>query len=285
MESSLGKRLVGEFLGSGLTALFGFMAVATAVVCGALDLFGVGIIFAAAITLAIYITIAVSGASFNPAVTLAFAIFGGFPKKDVIPYWIAQIAGWFAGAVLTYAVFGGMITAYEASHGIVRGTLASQQTAMIFNCYAPHPLIALANNWDASVVPTWKGILNEFFATALLLVTVFACVDEQNPFRPKAWIFAPVIGIIVALLIVVASPASMACINPARDFGPRIATYLLGWGQASFPGGPSGLGGPWWLFWVGPGLGAIAGGALWKYVVLPCLPKAEVVVEKQDLSM
>ncbi|NLK00168.1 MAG: aquaporin family protein [Clostridia bacterium] len=273
MDSSIWKKLVGEFVGCWLLGFLGLMCVAVAIVVGGFDLLGVGFAFAFAITFSVYLSGAVSGAHLNPAVTLGLALFGGFPKKDVIPYWIAQILGWCVGALFLYMIVGGMITAYEATNNIVRGSMESQITAMIFNCYAPHPAFAALNNWDASVMPTWKAIISEMFGTMMLVTLVFAFIDENNPFRPSAGLFAVVVGLAVGYIILVTSPQTMAAINPARDLGPRIATWLLGWGKAAFPGPPSGLGGPWYIFTVGPLLGGIIGGGLWKLVLLPLIPK------------
>jgi glycerol uptake facilitator-like aquaporin len=41
--------------------------------------------------------------------------------------------------------------------------------------------------------------------------------------------------IIIAFIIMVEAPLTMACINPARDLGPHIAISILGWGAAAFP--------------------------------------------------
>jgi hypothetical protein len=54
----------------------------------------------------------------------------------------------------------------------------------------------------------------------------------------------------------------MAGINPARDLGPRIAITLLGWNGVSF----TGPGADWWVWTVGPIIGAIAGGAAWMFL-------------------
>jgi len=275
MDKTLWKRLVGEFIGSWIAAFIGLMCVSVAVTTGAFGLWAVSMAFALAIAFSVYLTAAVGGCHINPAVTLGFALFGEFPKKDVIPYWIAQVLGWFVGALFLYFIINGMIGFYETAHHIVRGSMESQKTAMIFNCFAPHPLIAEALQWDASVVPTWKAIVSEMFGTMMLVVMVFAFVDEKNPFRPSLALLGIMIGLVVGYIIAVTSPQTMAAINPARDFGPRMATWLMGWGKVSFPGPPSGLGGPWYIFTVGPLLGGILGGALWKYVVLPCIPKGE----------
>ncbi|NPV72029.1 MAG: hypothetical protein HPY55_15595 [Firmicutes bacterium] len=57
----------------------------------------------------------------------------------------------------------------------------------------------------------------------------------------------------------------------ARDLGPRILAYLLGWGKMAFPG-PRG---EWWLFSLVPVLGGISGGLVFHRVILPCYPLDE----------
>jgi glycerol uptake facilitator protein len=275
MDKLLWKRLVGEFVGSWITAFLGLMVVSVCITTGGLGLYEVGIVFAFAIAFAVYLTASVGGCHINPAVTLAFAFFGGFPKKDVIPYWIAQVLGWGAGALFLYFITGSMIEHFELANNIVRGSNESQLTAMIFNCYAPHPGFAGLMGWDASVVPTWKAIASEMFGTMMLVVMLFSFVDENNDFRPSPALFGLLVGLVVGYIIIVTSPQTMSAINPARDLGPRIATYILGWGKVSFPGPASGVGGPWYIWTVGPLLGGIAGGFLWKYILLPCIPKKQ----------
>ena len=54
------------------------------------------------VTMAVYITAKISGAHLNPAVTVAMAVFRGFPWNKVGPYCLAQITGGFLGAALVY---------------------------------------------------------------------------------------------------------------------------------------------------------------------------------------
>ena len=76
--------------------------------------------WAFAVMLAAYISGGISGAHFNPAVTLAFAIARKFDWRNVIPYWVAQIAGAFCGAAAVYAVYKSAINSYDAAHHLAR---------------------------------------------------------------------------------------------------------------------------------------------------------------------
>lgn len=64
----------------------------------------------------------------------------------------------------------------------------------------------------------------------------------------------PLIGCCVGGLISIIAPLTQAGFNPARDFGPRIVAYAAGWDQVSFQG--------WWVFVVGPIVGAPIGAAV-----------------------
>ena len=108
MSSSLGKRLIGEFIG---TFLLVFLAVGAAVFgIGAalgIDKNGpgngvVGVAFAFGLVLLVvaYAIGPVSGAHVNPAVTLAMVVGRKFPMKDAVGYWIVQFLGAIAGAAL-----------------------------------------------------------------------------------------------------------------------------------------------------------------------------------------
>ncbi len=69
--------------------------------------------WAMAVTFAIYVAGGITGAHINPAVTIAFAVFGGFAWKKVPGYIVAQILGGVAGAALVYAVYRDSIQFYE----------------------------------------------------------------------------------------------------------------------------------------------------------------------------
>src|SRR5947199_3074234 len=110
MKSGLTGELVAEFLGTLVLILFGNGVVAMVV------LFGKGVpgeivmggytnitlAWGLAVTMGIYIAGKTSGAHLNPAVTVALAVFRGFPWRKVLPYSIAQILGAFCAAALVF---------------------------------------------------------------------------------------------------------------------------------------------------------------------------------------
>src|SRR5262249_56861840 len=76
----------------------------------------------------------------------------------------------------------------------------------------------------------------EVVGTMLLALVVFALIDERNQAAPAARLAPVFIGLAVAVLISVIAPLTQACLNPARDFGPRLFAYFAGWDSIAIPG-------------------------------------------------
>lgn len=274
MEIALWKRAVAEFIALFLMCSIGLMTVATAISAGAYGLFELSIAFALVVMVIVLVVAVYSGAHINPAITISLAVYRRFPWREVPVYIGAQIAGGFVGALTLYGLYQGPIRAFEEAQNITRGEEASAITAMIFHDFAPNPAIAGANGWALDIISTPTALLAEAFGTFVLALVIYAVIEKRNAFAPDLGSFALTLGLVVGFIIMVLAPLTMAGINPARDLGPRFATLVLGWGSVSFPG----VGAPWWVWTVGPILGAVAGGgvaiALSSFLARPEAPES-----------
>lgn len=243
-STTLWHKLFAEALGTFLIVHLGCGTVCAALFHGAqTGLWQIAAAWSLAVALAIYTTASVSGAHLNPAVTVAMALVRFSPTlgfQEVVPYVLAQLTGAFAGAALNLGLFGESIAAFEATEGIVRGTAAGVASAKAFGEY-----------WSVS---SWfTALLAETSGTFVLALVVFSLTHEKNDAVAPALVPA-VIGGTVGALISVIAPLTQAGFNPARDFGPRLVTWWLGgWGRAVSLQG-------WWVYVLGPILGAVLGG-------------------------
>ncbi|AOY75985.1 MIP/aquaporin family protein [Clostridium formicaceticum] len=255
MKKNLKGELISEFIGAFILLFFGSGSVATLVLKGAdYNLWDISLLWGLGVTMAIYVTGAVSGTHINPAVTIALAVFKGFPWKKVVPYTIAQVAGTFTGAAMVFGLYSRSFAEFEASAGIIRGSIDSMTTAGVFSTY-PHSYLS---NIHALIV--------EIVITAILVLVIFALGDEKNINAPKGK-YAPfaaiLIGITIAIIGGTFGSLTGFAMNPARDFGPKLFTSLAGWGRIGLPA-------PNNYFWVpilGPIIGALIGGYLYQHAV------------------
>ncbi|MGC9966621.1 MAG: MIP/aquaporin family protein [Syntrophobacteraceae bacterium] len=285
MEQKWSSKYVMEFIGTYLIVFFGCGAVFEAVYVSAYkDLTPVMLMWAAAVAIPVYIGAAVSGAHFNPSVTIALAIWRGFPWSKVPAYLVSQVAGAFCGAAtLWYALFKGFATFFEAEHHLVRGEFGSQLSSMVFTCYIPNPAAVGFTAEAYAKVPLYAGFLSEFIGTAILLLMIFALLEERNSLKPAMTFFPYALGIVIFAVIGLTAPLSMTSLNGARDLGPRILAYLLGWGKIAFPG-PRG---EFWILTVAPICGAVFAGFLYDKIcvkIFPGVAPAEVKKEKRAVS-
>jgi glycerol uptake facilitator protein len=176
--------------------------------------------------------------------------------------------GAFLGAAVLYGLFHGVIAHYEQAHHIVRGQPGSEASAMMYGEYFPNPgAIGTTPEAFAQVSPS-QAFFAEGLGTAFLAFFVFALVDERNKNRPGANLFALFIGLTVSIIISIIAPLTQAGLNPARDFGPRLFSLLAGWGTVAIPGPRGGF---FTVYILAPILGALIGGALYEFVIVPAL--------------
>ncbi|WP_433178967.1 MIP/aquaporin family protein [Actinoallomurus sp. CA-150999] len=268
LRAGLGGELLAEFFGTFILILFGDGSVALAVAglpgSGrqnlALAPFGPAnwliIIWgwAFGVAFAVYAVGGVSGAHINPAVTLSFALRRGFPWRKVVPYWFAQVTGAFCGAALVYAVYWGAIDWFNSTHHTTRG-----QSLDTFSIFATFP----AKYWNGS----WGGpFVDQIVGTAILVALVAALIDSRNV-APKGNTTALMIGLVVAGIGLTYGVNAGYAINPARDFGPRLFSYALGWGPIAFPGRFQWFDNYWWIPIAGPLIGGILGILIYDFFI------------------
>lgn len=258
----LPRAMVGEFVGTFILVFFGVGAVNAAVVTGAqVGLWQVAVVWAIGVSLGIYSSAALSGAHLNPAITVVCVAYDRFPIGRAIGYVIAQVAGAMTASVLLYSMFAEPILEFERRHGLLRGGPGSERSAMVFGEYFPNPAVFGTAEDAWRVVGHQSAFMAEMIGTAMLAFLIGAVTHRRNPAKPLPGIQAVLIGLGVAAIISVIAPLTQAGLNPARDFGPRVVSWFLGWGEIAFPGPRGG-----WLtvYIIAPVIGALAGGGLYR---------------------
>jgi glycerol uptake facilitator protein len=182
--------------------------------------------WAVAVTIAVYLTANASGAHLNPAVTIAMAAIGKFEGSKVAGYVCAQMAGGFFGAVLVYL--------HYLPHW---AKTESPATKLAVFCNAPAERNTVAN------------FISEFIATFVLVLGLCALGDKwADGLKPLA------VGVLIFAIGNSLGGTTGYAINPARDFAPRVAHFLL-----PIPGKGDSDWSYSWIPVVAPILGGICG--------------------------
>jgi len=277
----------GEAAGVFLIVLFGDAAITAGVLFGAApDLLTVALGWGLAVGLAVWGAATISGAHFNPGVTLVMALRRKFPWKHVIPYIVSQIIGGFAAAAALQGLYNGVINHKLAALGLAKGVPGSQLVSMMFIPNVPNPALVgigpastaaklhVTDGW--SLLSNWQGAAGEFAATALLVVFILLLLESRSRTTPAFWAFPLVLALAVMMIVVIEGPASMVSLNAARDLGPRIFLWFTGWKGMAFPGPRS----DWWCTTIAPTVGAVVGGYFYDFVIQPFMPAKKAATEE-----
>jgi MIP family channel proteins len=187
----LHQRLAAELVGTALLVFFGpGSAVIGAYRDGAFTIEGIAAANGIIIVALIYALGHVSGAHFNPGVTIAFALFRHFQPRDVAPYIGAQFAGGVLGAAMLWALFG------DAIESGVTGPSGSE-----------------AQSFGLEVVLTF-----------LLMFVITAVATDVRAVGQAA---AIAVGTTVGLDVLLGGPISGGSMNPARSLGPALVAGEL----------------------------------------------------------
>jgi glycerol uptake facilitator protein len=253
---TLTAELAAEFAGTMILILFGCGVVAQ-VVGGGGDLGGhdsIAWAWGLGVTLGVYVAGRISGAHLNPAVTLALAVFKGFEWRKVLPYSVAQLAGAFVAALIVRWNYSEILAAVDPGHTI--------KTQGVFS--------TLPGN-GALPVSEWGALRDQIIGTAILLFLILA-VTELAATPPGANLAPLIIGLIVVAIGMAWGANAGYAINPARDLGPRLASFLTGY-ETAFRDQYGNL--YFWVPIVGPLVGGVLGAGLYQALVGRFLPAEE----------
>ena len=248
-RTTLRQELLAEFLGTFILVTFGVAVVAQVILSKGKngDYLSINLGWGLAVAMGVYVAGGVTGAHLNPAVTLALAARRGFAWRKLFPYWTAQVAGAFVASAVVFFTYHEAFDTFDQG---MRMVLGDRGTAGIFATY-PQPFLS-----------TVGGLIDQIVGTGLLVLVILAVTDSHNA-APGPTLAPVVIGLVVVLIGMTFGFNCGYAINPARDLGPRLFTWIGGWGSEVFRAAN------YW-FWVpivGPLLGGVLGALVYDNLV------------------
>jgi aquaporin Z len=168
----------------------------------------------------------ISGCHLNPAVTIGLWAGNRFPAREILPYWIAQVAGAIAAAAVLLFIASGAPGFDLSANGLAQ------------NGYGD------ASPGHYSLV---AGFVTEVVLTAGFLFVILGSTHDRAPSG-----FAPIaIGLALTLIHLISIPVTNTSVNPARSTGPALLVGGMALRQL-------------WMFWAAPLLGGVLGGVAYR---------------------
>ncbi len=190
-----------------------------------IGLLGVSLAFGLTVLTLVYGLGHISGAHFNPAVSVGLLVGGRFPGKDLLGYIIAQLVGGVLAATLLYLIGSG-----QPAFAVADGFAA--------NGYGAH---------SPGGYSMTSALIMELVMTFMFLMIILGATDVRAPkgFAGLA------IGLGLTLIHLVSIPVTNTSVNPARSTSQAL--FVGDWAMAQL-----------WLFWVAPIVGAALAGLVYK---------------------
>lgn len=189
---------------------------------------GVALAFGLTVLTMAYAVGHISGAHFNPAVSMGLWAGGRFPANQLLPYIVAQVLGGITAAAILCVIASGKV-GFDASHGFA------------------------LNGYDAGSpggYSMFSALVIEIVLTAFFLIVILGATSKRAPAG-----FAPIaIGLALTLIHLISIPVTNTSVNPARSTGVAIISgNALAIQQL-------------WLFWVAPIIGAVIGAFIYRFI-------------------
>lgn len=187
---------------------------------------GVALAFGLTVVTMAYAVGHISGAHFNPAISIGLWAGRRFSGRDLLPYIVAQVLG---------AMFAGLIL-YLIASGKEGFTTAGGFASNGYGEHSPGGYSLLS------------ALLTEIVLTAMFLMVIMGVTDKKAPagFAPLA------IGLALTLIHLISIPVTNTSVNPARSTGVAI-----------FAGGRAIQ--QLWLFWLAPAVGGVIGAVVYNF--------------------
>jgi len=189
---------------------------------------GVALAFGLTVVTMAYAVGHISGAHFNPAITIGLWAGGRFPAAKIPVYIVAQALGAIAASAVLYAVASG-----KAGFSLSSGFAA--------NGYGAH---------SPAHYSLTSAIIIELLMTFIFVFVIHGVTHRRAP----AGMAPLAIGLTLTLIHLVSIPVDNTSVNPARSLAPAL--FVGGWALSQL-----------WVFIVFPIIGGIAGGLAYRYIL------------------
>jgi aquaporin Z len=197
---------------------------------------GVALAFGLTVLTGAYTFGPISGAHFNPAVTIGLWAGGRFPSRHVLPYILTQVFGAIIASGVLYVIASGG-PGFDLAAGFAS------------NGYGLH---------SPGGYSLGAALITEVVMTFMFLTVILGATHKRAPVG-----FAGIaIGLALTLIHLISIPVTNTSVNPARSTGPAL--FVGGWAMSQL-----------WLFWFAPIVGALAAGAVYK-AVLETRPELDI---------
>jgi aquaporin Z len=188
---------------------------------------GVALAFGLTVLTGAYAFGPISGGHFNPAVSIGLWAGGRFPASQLPAYIAAQVVGAIAAAAVLYVIASG-----KAGFDLAGGFAS--------NGFGEH---------SPGKYSMGAALVTEVAMTFMFLLVILGATHKRAPVG-----FAGIaIGLCLTLIHLISIPVTNTSVNPARSTGPAL--FVGGWAVQQL-----------WLFWVAPIVGALAAGAVGRWL-------------------